>query len=560
MENTNTTMDNVSVGEIRKKNGRNRLNLEQKLQIFDMAKNGTSFSEIGKIFGIDRSTVSKLMKTQDKLRNVAGSGVSLKSKALKKGKYQVLEHGLYSWFLTKRKQHAFIDNKSLRMKALQLHKIAISKGYTISSCNSDEEEDFNGFTEQEQPKFIASDGWVKKFKQRFGIRKLTVKGEKLSAPEEGIEEFKAELRKLISKDNVNVRLIYNADESALVYKNLPSKTLVGPEERSADGFKAQKSRITFMGCVNTTGEHKLPLCILGTAKQPRCFKPGEIQDLGISYFANKKAWMTRNTFKLWFHEHFIPNVVNYAELHKIEGKILLLLDNAPGHFKEIDSDLIDPAGRVLVRYLPKNTTSRIQPMDQHVIANVKYHYKESFMAFLLDDIYWDIESALKQITLKEVFRWLISAWSKVPQSLIQKSWKGLGINSSAPELEPDRPNLGHLAQSVWTKFFPGNTLDVSEMASWIDEDISPYEALSDDDIIEGIEEKAEESFENDISFEMDQTAEAPDDSNKEEVSAKLAVDGLNTAIKYLSEHNFNIRDINIVKDLKEKIFCYNLSK
>ena len=61
-------------------------------------------------------------------------------------------------------------------------------------------------------------------------------------------------------------MLYNADETGLIYKNLNSKTLVSNLEKSAPGRKTSKERITLMGCINATGQHKLPLMIIGNLK------------------------------------------------------------------------------------------------------------------------------------------------------------------------------------------------------------------------------------------------------------------------------------------------------
>jgi hypothetical protein len=52
------------------------------------------------------------------------------------------------------------------------------------------------------------------------------------------------------------------------------------------------------------------------------------KSLPVHWRANKKAWMTGSLFEDWFFNCFIPEVETYLEF-----KVLLLLDNAPGHPK-----------------------------------------------------------------------------------------------------------------------------------------------------------------------------------------------------------------------------------
>lgn len=73
--------------------------------------------------------------------------------------------------------------------------------------------------------------------------------------------------------------------------------------------------------------------------------------------ANKKAWVTAAIFTGWFEKCFVPEVKRYLEKKKHPLKILLIIDNAPGH-----PLLEHPNMKVLS--LPPNTTSIIQPLDQ----------------------------------------------------------------------------------------------------------------------------------------------------------------------------------------------------
>jgi hypothetical protein len=70
--------------------------------------------------------------------------------------------------------------------------------------------------------------------------------------------------------------------------------------------------------------------------------------------------------------HFCPVVKCYCKEHNIEPKALLLLDNAPGHPDNLHNlQTCIPVGVV---YLPPNTTSLIQAMDQGVTSNFKAYY------------------------------------------------------------------------------------------------------------------------------------------------------------------------------------------
>ncbi|XP_068227868.1 tigger transposable element-derived protein 1-like [Palaemon carinicauda] len=80
--------------------------------------------------------------------------------------------------------------------------------------------------------------------------------------------------------------------------------------------------------------------------------------LPVYWMSNKKAWITK-TLKLdWFVNCFIPPVKLFLAENGLPFKVLLLMDSAGGHATDLHYDGIQ------VEFLPPNTTSIIQPMDQ----------------------------------------------------------------------------------------------------------------------------------------------------------------------------------------------------
>lgn len=114
-------------------------------------------------------------------------------------------------------------------------------------------------------------------------------------------------------------------------------------------------------CVSSTGEKLLPL-VIGKAARPRSFKGLDLCRIGIKYTNSYKSWMTSTIFQEYL-----------KELNKIMAennrKILLLVDNAPSHI--VREDL----SHIRVEFLPKDTTSVLQPLDQGIIRSFKAHYK-----------------------------------------------------------------------------------------------------------------------------------------------------------------------------------------
>ena len=72
---------------------------------------------------------------------------------------------------------------------------------------------------------------------------------------------------------------------------------------------------------------------------------------------------------------FVPFKRNYAASLDIPQKCILLMDNAPVHGRNINEDVLD----VEVIFLPPNTTSLLQPMDQTVNRSFKSIYLKKLM-------------------------------------------------------------------------------------------------------------------------------------------------------------------------------------
>ena len=82
--------------------------------------------------------------------------------------------------------------------------------------------------------------------------------------------------------------IYNVDETGLLYRMPPSKSLAqGP----LNGTKQFKDRITIALCANADGSDYIKPLVIGKSANPRCFKDFN-KDTYVQYANNMKAWMT----------------------------------------------------------------------------------------------------------------------------------------------------------------------------------------------------------------------------------------------------------------------------
>lgn len=268
-----------------------------------------------------------------------------------------MEQATYYWFLQQRSKHVPLNTDVLREKAIFFHKQFCSD----TTC-----------------KFKASYGWAQKFNGRHQIRNLAISGEKLSANIRAVEPFKDSLLKTITEMGLTLDQLYNADESSLYWKMLPSKTLAANDETSALGRKVAKDRVAFMPCSNLTGSNRPALQIIGKSKRPRCFRSRTLPK-NIVYCSSKSAWQNRYLFHQYYEEVFKPSVLEYSAANNIPAKALLLLDNASCHnqYHQLGDE------NIKIIFLPPNCNAVLQPMDQSVIQPVKVKYRKKLLQQLL---------------------------------------------------------------------------------------------------------------------------------------------------------------------------------
>ena len=139
------------------------------------------------------------------------------------------------------------------------------------------------------------------------------------------------------------------------------------------GGKYAKQRITVLLIINTLGEKKPPI-IIGRSLKPRCFKnvKDKRQPCGSYYYANKKAWMDSELTEE------ILRTLN-RKFAAEDRKILLFIDNAPSH----PESFIDCFSHVKIVFLPKNTTSKLQPLDVGLIKKFKMFYRKQLLQHVL---------------------------------------------------------------------------------------------------------------------------------------------------------------------------------
>ncbi|XP_017761859.1 PREDICTED: tigger transposable element-derived protein 1-like [Eufriesea mexicana] len=216
--------------------------------------------------------------------------------------------------------------------------------------------------------------------RRFSLRNMKLGGETASADMEAAQRFREHLAKVIQEGNYTADQVYNADEFTLFWKKMPERTYLSRDEESVSGLKASKDRITLLLCSNASGDLVTKPMLINRSINPRAMKGIDKATLPVYWQADDKAWVTGVIFSDWFYNCFIPEVQDYSKRKGIDFKALLLINNAPGH----PTNLSHPAVRVV--FLPPNTTSILQPLDQGIIRTFKSYYIRYSFELILEKI------------------------------------------------------------------------------------------------------------------------------------------------------------------------------
>ncbi len=271
--------------------------------------------------------------------------------------------------------------------------------------------------------FTASNGWLHSFQRRNNIKESVLSGESADVPEEQVHDWCLRLSTIC--DGYEPKDIFNADETGLFYRALPERSLVAKGD-SCKGGKKSKDRVTVLLACSAAGEKLKPLVIGRKAANPRCFRGYNLATLPVTYYANRKAWVTGDLFKKWL------NLIN-NQMKRQNRDIRLFIDNCAAHPDVTLSN-------VKLRFLPPNTTSHLQPLDAGIIKATKSVYRKQLIRHILfrtDEVSSASEMA-KCVNVVDAINWIHIAWNGVSPDTIRKCFARCGF-SVDPPLTPTPP-------------------------------------------------------------------------------------------------------------------------
>ncbi|KAK7586132.1 hypothetical protein V9T40_004008 [Parthenolecanium corni] len=423
---------------------RRAFSLDEKRCIIKKIQSGTKNIALCKEFGTSSSTISTIWRNRDKIL-LSTQHVSNANKRFREPKNKNLDEALYVWFKQQRALKIPVSGPILQEKANNLARML-------------------GL-----PDFNCTVSWIQRFRTRHGIVFGKITGESASVNldllvcDDWLENIWPSIRVGYADAD-----IFNGDEAGIFYRLTPDKTLRFKGE-TCSGGKLSQERLTVLVIANMSGTEKRPLLVIGKSKNSRCFK--NFRHLLVNYVSNDKAWMTSSVFETALSAWD-------AELRRQKRKILLLVDNCPSH-SEVTLEYI----RLV--FLPPNTTSVMQPMDQGVVKCLKGHYRKLLVLRMIADMELKKETV---INILDAILMLHQSWTEISSSTIANCFRNSGLCGKAPT-----PALAdfEIADELATILPLVSTSISGNEYSAIDDKIITAEILSDEEIVADVQKKGE---------------------------------------------------------------------
>ncbi|KAJ5098831.1 hypothetical protein N7532_005832 [Penicillium argentinense] len=232
-----------------------------------------------------------------------------------------------------------------------------------------------------------------------------------------------------------------------------------------------------------------------------------IENFNCQWYSNRKAWMTSQIFERWLR--WFDNAISGR-------KVVILLDHFSAHkaaFEQIDEGP-SPLKNTLVIWLPPNSTSRFQPLDQGIIRTWKAYWKRPWVRFILEE-YEEGRDPSKSMHVLHVVRWGIEAWEFDLSSETIRRCFNKALRFEQIQLPEITPIISDITRDFQELQHSSRIRDLMD----IDDFINPSNEVVQDNI-HGIDDLILSQFQPEIEHEEDEIIqELPSISIKEAIDA-----------------------------------------
>ena len=229
--------------------------------------------------------------------------------------------------------------------------------------------------------------------------------------------------------------------------------------------------------------------------------------------------MTSDLFGIWLKE------LN-RKMAKEKRSILLTVDNASCHNSGIELEL----SNVKVQFLPKNTTSIMQPLDMGIIAATKVLFRKKMCKAMITELdknaFASASDLSKKLTLLQGIEFFVEAWNEVSVATIANCWRKSGL-CFGPEQQEEVVEIDiALDNEIYAQ------IDKEDFDRWVNCDANletgPSEFSTDDQIVADVQDKY-----GDHVSDTDEEIEVQEDP----ISSSEAMKHIEGLEKYLMQEN-----------------------
>ena len=191
----------------------------------------------------------------------------------------------------------------------------------------------------------------------------------------------------------------------------------------------------------------------------------------------------------------------------------LFLDNAPSHPETLQSKLRN----IKLIYLPKRTTSRLQPLlDAGIIRSFKSKYRKLLVKYVIARVDEGKKASdiIQDVDILKAIHWLQLAWKNVSKETIQHCFQKCGFSQFS--IDCDEDEVDEEFQSLFSQLSNDDEDITFEDYLTFDDNLSTSVGQINTDLVDWRETAREEAIRDVQSEQGVSTISSSDDESDEE--------------------------------------------
>jgi hypothetical protein len=169
--------------------------------------------------------------------------------------------------------------------------------------------------------FKGSHVWFERLKKLAYIHSLRLSNEAASANSEAASIYPEELQKIVIEGGFPPKQIFNADETGLFWKRMPSRTFTSRDENKVPDHKTSKDSLALLLGGNVEGDKLKPLLVYHS-QNPRVLKGLNKNLFPVFWRANRKVWVTKQIFANYFSNYLYPFIAKHSAENNLTNEQL----------------------------------------------------------------------------------------------------------------------------------------------------------------------------------------------------------------------------------------------